>query len=58
MSPLEAAFISCSEASREAKWFLQLQKDIHDSQKDSPPLPINSHNQGALNLITTGIIKA
>jgi len=29
MSTLEAEFIACSEASREAKWLLQLQKDIH-----------------------------
>jgi len=58
MSTLEAEFIACSEASREAKWLLQLQKDIHSSKKDSPPLPINCDNQGALTLITTGIIKA
>jgi len=58
MSTLEAEFIACSEASREAKWLLQLQKDIHGSQRDSPLLPINCDNQGALTLITTGIIKA
>jgi len=58
MSTLEAEFIACSEASREGKWLLQLQKDIHSSKKDSPPLPINCDNQGALTLITTGIIKA
>jgi len=56
MSTLEAEFIACSEASSEAKWLLQLQKDIHG--KDLPPLPINCDNQGALTLITTGIIKA
>jgi len=58
MSTLDAEFIACSEASREAKWLLQLQKDIHSSQRDSPLLPINCDNQGALTLITTGIIKA
>jgi len=58
MSTLEAEFIACSEDSREAKWLHQLQKDIHGSQRDSPPLPINCDNQGALTLITTGIIKA
>jgi len=58
MSTLKAEFIACSEASREAKWLLQLQNDIHGSQKDSTPLPINRDNQGALTLITTGIIKA
>jgi hypothetical protein len=56
MSTLKAEFIAWSEASREAKWLLQLQQDIH--KKDSPPLPINCDNQGALTLITTGIIKA
>jgi len=56
MSTLEAKFIACSEASRKAKWSLQLQKDIHG--KDLPPLQINCDNQGALALITTGILKA
>jgi len=56
MSTLKAEFIPCSESSREAKWLLQLQKDIHG--KDLPPLPINCDNQGALTLITMGIIKA
>jgi len=56
MSTPEAEFIACLEASREAKWLLQLQKDIHG--KDLPPLPINCDNQGALTLITMGIIKA
>jgi len=55
---LDAKFIACSEASREAKWLLQLQKDIHGSQRDSPPLPITCDNQGALTQITSGIIKA
>ena len=56
MSTLEAEFIACSEASREAKWLLQLNKDIHG--KDLPPLPINCDNQGALTIFTTEIIKA
>jgi len=56
MSTLEAEFIACSEASRDAKWLLQLQKDIHG--EDLPPLPINCDNKGALALITTRILKA
>ena len=56
MSTLEAEFITCSEASREAKWLLQLPKDIHG--KDLLPLPIHCDNQGALTHITKGIIKA
>jgi hypothetical protein len=58
MWTLEAEFIACLKASWDAQWLLQLQKDIHCSQKDSPPLPINYDNQGAFTLITTGIIKA
>jgi hypothetical protein len=46
MSTLEAEFIICLEASREAKWLLQLQNDFHD--KDLPPLPVHCDNQGAL----------
>jgi hypothetical protein len=58
MSILEAKFIAWSEASTDAKWLLQLQKDIHGSQRDSPPLPINCNNQYALTLITIEIIQA
>ena len=58
MSTLVAEIVSCSEASREGKWLLLLQKDIHGSQMDSPLLPINCNNQGALTLMTTRIIKA
>jgi hypothetical protein len=56
MSTLEAEYIACSEGSREAKWLLQLHRDIHS--KDASPLPINCDNQGTLIHITTGIIKA
>jgi len=56
MSTLEAIYIACSEGSREAKWLLQLHRDIHG--EDTSPLPINCDNQGALSHITTGIIKA
>jgi len=42
MSTLEAVFIACLEASTEAEWLLQLQKDIHG--KDFPPLQINCDN--------------
>jgi len=55
MSTLKEAFMACSETSREGKWLLQLQKHING--KDLPPLPINCINQGALTVITMGIIK-
>jgi hypothetical protein len=66
MSTLEAEYIACSEASREAQWLLQLMKDIHgndannntDNATVTAPLPIHCDNQGALAHITTGIIKA
>ena len=58
MSILKAEFIVCLEASREAKRLLQLQNEIHGSQKDSPQLQINGKNDGALTLVTTGIIEA
>jgi len=53
---LEAEYIACSKGSREAKWLLQLHRDIHG--KDASPLPINCDYQGALSHTTTGIIKA
>jgi len=56
MSTLEAEIISCLEAYSKAKSSLQLQADIHG--KDLPLLPMNCNRQGALALITTGIITA
>jgi len=56
MATIEPEFIACSDASSEAKWLLQLLKDIHG--KDLPRLPINCDDQAALTLITTGNIKA
>jgi len=50
--------MASSEASREARWLLQLQRDIHGSLSDASPLPIYCDNQGALTHITTGVIKA
>jgi hypothetical protein len=54
-STIEAEFIACSYASREAKRFLQLQNDIHEN--DSPPLSVNCDNQGAVILTTMQIIQ-
>ena len=59
-STLEAEYIACSEASREARWLQQLQRDIED-QPDGhidEPLPIYTDSQGALTHITAGITKA
>ena len=59
-STLEAEYLACSEASREARWLQQLQRDIED-QPDGhidEPLPIYTDSQGALTHITAGITKA
>jgi hypothetical protein len=53
---LEAEYIACAKGSGEAKWLLQLHRDIHN--QNASPLPINCDNQGALSHITTGITKA
>jgi len=55
MSTLEADYIACSDGSHEAKWLLQLHRDIQG--KDASPLPINCDNQSALSHIPTGIIN-
>ena len=57
MLTLVDEFNPCPEASREAKWLLQLPNDIHGSQRDLPLLPIICDNQGGLTLFTTGIVK-
>ena len=57
---LEAKYITCSEASWEARWRQQLQYDIED-QPDGhidEPLPIYTDSQGALTDITAGITNA
>jgi hypothetical protein len=56
MSTLQAKYIACSEGSHEAKWLLQLHRDIHG--EDASPLLINCDNQGPLSRFTTVIIKA
>ena len=62
LSTLEAKYIVYSKAFREARWLLQLQRDIHGSENQAPPpsspLPIYCDNQGALTHITSGVIKA
>jgi hypothetical protein len=55
MSTLEAEYIACSKGSRDAKWLLQLHRDIHG--QDASPLPIYCDNEGTLSPATTGIRK-
>jgi hypothetical protein len=56
MAILEAEYIARSECSRQAKWLLELQQDIHG--KDPSPLLINCDNEDGLSHIRKGIIKA
>ena len=58
LSTPEAEYIACSDVSQEARWLLQLRRDINGSPSDASPLPIYCDNQGALRHITTGVIKA
>ena len=58
-STLEAEYIACSEASREARWLIQLQKDVNGTSTtgcEDAPL-IRCDNQGALAIVSTGIVK-
>jgi transposase InsO family protein len=60
LSTLEAEYIACSDATREAIWLRRLQAEIDrlgDPTK-STPTPISCDNQGALKLIATGVLKA
>ena len=59
-STLEAEYITCSEASREARWLQRLQRDIEDQPdgRIDEPLPVYTDSQGALTHITAGITKA
>jgi hypothetical protein len=62
LSTLEAEYIACSNATREALWLKRLVNDALSAEKPPGPflstVPIKCDNQGALNLINTGVIKA
>jgi hypothetical protein len=66
LSTLEAEYIACSDATREAIWLRRLRAEIDqlgDPTVSMPipittPTPINCDNQGALKLIATGVLKA
>ena len=59
LSTTEAEYIACSEASREARWLCQLQRDMTDSNNDAEPMPIFSDSRSALAHImaASGIMK-
>jgi hypothetical protein len=57
LSTLEAEYIACSDATREALWLRRLLGEIERSSVDQT-VPISCDNQGALKLIDTGILKS
>ena len=60
LSTLEAEYIACSDAVREALWLQRLLEDMALStglHRDSQPVLIGCDNQGALKLIETGVSK-
>ena len=60
LSTLEAEYIACSDATREALWLRQLEADIlqvTNLEQSLRTVPIASDNQGALKLIATGVTK-
>jgi hypothetical protein len=57
LSTLEAEYIACSSAAREAKWLRQLSLDVKNTT-DKRPATIFSDNQGALKTIYSGATKA
>jgi hypothetical protein len=59
LSTLEAEYIACSSAAREAKWLRQLSSDVKNTtDKTVPATIIFTDNQGALKTIYSGVTKA
>jgi hypothetical protein len=53
---LEAEYIACSDATREAIWFKRLAQEMPSSTLDA--VEIGCDNQGALKLLETGVVQA
>jgi hypothetical protein len=62
LSTLEAEYIACSNATREALWLQRLEADfilaLIKGKSHSTPVKIGCDNQGALKLLETGVIQA
>ena len=59
LSTLEAEYIACSHATREATWPRHLRNTMPSmNPENKSPVPIGCDNQGALKLINTGTMKA
>jgi hypothetical protein len=57
LSTLEAEFIACSDGTREAMWFSQLEADMLNLPA-AHKVPMACDNHGAIKFIKSGILKA
>jgi hypothetical protein len=60
LSTLEAEYIACSHATRESIWLRRMLKEAADGMAvkiSDGPVPIGCDNQGAIKLITSGVVK-
>jgi hypothetical protein len=58
LSTLEAEYIACSNAARDAKWLRQLSLDVKNTTKTVPATIIFTDNQGTLKTIYSGVTEA
>jgi hypothetical protein len=60
LSTLEAEYIACSHATRESLWLRRMLKEAADGMAveiSDGPVPIGCDNQGAIKLITSGVVR-
>jgi hypothetical protein len=60
LSTLEAEYIACSHATRESLWMRRILQEVATTMSitiSDGPVPIGCDNQGAIKLITSGIVK-
>ena len=60
LSTLEAEYIACSHATRESLWLRRMLKEAADGMAvkiSNGPVPIGCDNQGAIKLITSGVVQ-
>jgi len=60
LSTLEAEYIACSQATRESLWLRRMIKEAAEGlavKIVDGPVPIGCDNQGAIKLITSGVVR-
>jgi hypothetical protein len=60
LSTLEAEYIAASHATRESLWLKRMLKEAADGmgvKASDGPVPIGCDNQGAIKLITSGVVR-